>query len=145
MVRVAKDSPGGKNGAPPAPFFRKYGARVHTAFSHWRYLTVITQRLMPTGSYDVESLPAQQFGAGAGATATVHFSAKVPILPGFTPEQAPLACECEQGAVPCVPRDDTTPAAKAPPLLATATAAQAQAPVRVDVGHLAAGAPANPH
>ena len=31
--------PRGKNGAPPAPFFRKYGARVHTAFSHWRYLT----------------------------------------------------------------------------------------------------------
>jgi hypothetical protein len=36
----AKDSPGGKNGAPPAPFFRLYGAPISRAFSHWRYLTV---------------------------------------------------------------------------------------------------------
>jgi hypothetical protein len=26
-------------------FFRKYGARVHTAFSHWRYLTVFERSL----------------------------------------------------------------------------------------------------
>jgi hypothetical protein len=47
----AKDSPGGKNGAPPAPFFRLYGAPISRAFSHWRYLTVSTVRRRPGVSH----------------------------------------------------------------------------------------------
>jgi hypothetical protein len=90
---------GGKNGAPPAPFFRKYGAPISRAFSYWRFLSEVTAILQFCGfallssmQHAAKQVPATCMAAAAWlapAPAAAHQPPRCCLMSGAA---LPVAC-----------------------------------------------------